>query len=173
MTSSEFVSRFSMLTSCSRHELDRIAGYLRETRLIPVGARGLNAPDLQPDDAANLFIGLIASARPKDAKEAVPKYSSLKANDKCASFPFKFDGDTFGQAVDEIFGDPSLAYLVEKIEVCRIRPEAIIRLKVNHKEYDYVYELEQSNQDKPFMRNFIIIDGAVIHQLCLDLKKSF
>jgi hypothetical protein len=172
MTSSDFVSRFAMLTSCSRHELDRIAGYLRKARLIPVGARGLNAPDLQPHDAANLFIGLVASARPKDAVQVVPRYSALKADDKCTSFPFQFDGDTFGQAVEEIFGTASLAYKVEKVELCRIRPEATIRLKVNDKEYGYVYETEQANRDRPYIRNFIIIDGAVIHQLCLDLKKS-
>ena len=173
MTSSDFVSRFSMITSCSRHELDRIAGYLRKAGLIPVGARGPNAPDLQPHDAANLFTGLVASARPKDAVQVVARYSSLRANDQCVSFPFQFDGNTFGQAVEEIFGDPGLAYLVERVELCRLRPEATIRLKVNDKEYDYVYEPEQSNQDKPYQRNIVIIEGAVIHQLCLDLKKSF
>ena len=173
MTSSENVNYLALHSASSRHEYDRIAGILRKSRQIPVGARGLNAPHLQPHEASTLFIACIASKRPKDAEEVVKTYSNLMASNDCSTNPFQFDGDTFGEAMDEIFGSPSLANKLQIIEVCRSIPKATIKMRINKKDYNYSYRIESPEKDEPSIRSIVIVEGWVIHQLTLELKKAY
>jgi hypothetical protein len=172
VTSSDFISVFSILVRGSRHEGDRIAGHLRKARFIPVGPRGVYAPHLRPQNASNLFIALMASKRPKDAVEAVNTYSKMKPNYEQSNFNYNFDGNTFGEVFDEIFAEPDLAYKIENLELCRTWPEANLCFKFGEKISTLNFSSEIPDEQKPLMRELVIIDGGIIHELSIKVNSS-
>lgn len=170
VTSSDFITTFSTIIGTSRHEFDRIAANLRKARLIPVGGRGIYAAELNAHTAANLFIALIASNRPKDSVKAVGEYSALKAVKEDGSPPFSYDGNTLGVALDEIFSDVELAYSIEKIKFCRSWPAAYISMKIGGQSFTISFKPEGPHNENPIMVNNVTIDGALIHQLAIKVN---
>ncbi|MGQ2941563.1 MAG: hypothetical protein ACT6Q7_14065 [Blastomonas fulva] len=63
-----------------RFEESKVQGYariLREAGLLTTGARGVNAPDATPLDAARLLIAMMLRAKKDDAAEAVKLFGSF------------------------------------------------------------------------------------------------
>ena len=170
VTSSDFITRFTMIIGASRHEFDRIAANLRKAGLIPVGGRGIYAAELDTHSAAKLFIALIAANRPKDSVRVVGEYSALKAVKEDDSPPFSSDSNTFGVALDEIFSDVELAYKIRKIEVCRSWPAAYISMKIGGQSFTISFKPEGQHKENPMMVNTVTIDGALIHQLAVKVN---
>lgn len=85
---------------------------LRDEGLITSGARGVNAPDMVPLDAARLLIWGLVSDRPVDAAEAVKDFGSLEFEEFVSvtnpDHSFRFEGGhfegahTFEQALTEL-----------------------------------------------------------------------
>jgi hypothetical protein len=172
VTSSGFITAFATIIGCPRHEFDRIAANLRKARLIPVGGRGIYAAELDAHTAANLFIALIASNRPKDAVKAVGEFSALKAVKEDNSPPFSYDGNTLGVALDEIFSDVELAYKIEKIKVFRSWPAANMSMKIGGQSFTISFKPEGQPKENRFMVSTVTIDGALIHQLAIKVNGS-
>lgn len=172
VTSSDFITKFTMIIGASRHEFDRIAANLRKAGMIPVGGRGIYAAELDAHSAAKLFIALIAANRPKDSVRVVGEYSALKAVKEEDSPLFSYDGKTLGMALDEIFSDVELAYATKKFEVCRSWPAAYLSMKIGGRSFKMSFKPQGKLKENPMMVNTVTVDGALIHQLAIKVNGS-
>lgn len=106
----------SVLAGINQAHLDRIGGSLRKEGLISAGGRGINAPDMSPEDVKNIILGLLATDNSSQAAKAVKEISEWKTE----------AGKNFGETVTAIFSDPEMAVKVSFISVFRNFPTASI-----------------------------------------------
>lgn len=86
---------------------------LKEAELITTGARGVNAPDMTPLDAARVTIALLATDKPTRAAEMVRRFGSLpyeaarSTGEHHAEFGIR-KGVTFEEVLTNIFASNEL-----------------------------------------------------------------
>ena len=89
-------------------------------RMLPQGGHGVNAPQVGPEHAATMLIGL-AAEKAVHAPVAVMDYASLTA------LKGDFGGrKIFAEALELILSDQELAEGVETVRICRSWKEATI-----------------------------------------------
>ncbi|MEI6610967.1 MAG: hypothetical protein WCO53_14665 [Deltaproteobacteria bacterium] len=125
MRSNEFLDRFGKHNACfSRSDAEQRSMKLRNGLLTPRGARGPQAPHLEPVHMARLTIALAAAETAPQAADTVVKYARLTAIGERW-----FDGaDDFEQALTAIFTDSDIVRQVETVSICRSWPQAAIIL---------------------------------------------
>lgn len=78
MKAGELIERIACVTGADIEVVKRAARDIREDGLLTTGARGVNAPDMVPLDAARLMIAMFADPVPgKAAAKLVRRYGSL------------------------------------------------------------------------------------------------
>jgi len=92
-----------------------IARYVREAGLIRTGGRGLSAYQMEYTDAANLLIGVNASASAQDAPAAVRRFRRLEV------WAEGNRSGTFGEALDT---------LIEALATNRTLPQMFLRFPI-------------------------------------------
>lgn len=73
----EFNSKFAEIIGASPGSVLKVQRVLRDARLITTGARGVNAPDFTPTDAARMMLAFLVSDRPSLAVAAVLEFGKL------------------------------------------------------------------------------------------------
>ena len=104
------------LTRVDKQTLDRIGGSLRKAGMVSVGGRGLNAPNVKPEDAKNIILGLLGTDNASQAAKVVKDISGWQSK----------DGKIFGEAIVAILSSPDTARKVSSISVFRNFKEATI-----------------------------------------------
>src|SRR5689334_1814244 len=97
----------------SSSEIDQRTRALREIGALPIGGRGLNAPDITAEHAAMILIALASTERAGDAREATQVYASMADE----------SGRTFAAALTAALSDPLDKLHLERVTVCRTIPE--------------------------------------------------
>ena len=111
----------------SASEIDQRTRALRAAGKLPVGGHGLNAPDVQAEQAAMILIALAATERASASVEAVDNYASLRWQ-RLQKGETAFAGKrTFGEALIAILEDRDNERAVAEVQICRTWPWAIVR----------------------------------------------
>lgn len=80
MKSAPFISLLAKTYHVEEKTLVVYARFLREAGLLTTGARGVNAPNMLPLDAARLTIALLATESPARAVESVKRFAPMTIN---------------------------------------------------------------------------------------------
>ncbi|WP_039911464.1 hypothetical protein [Sulfitobacter sp. EE-36] len=78
MKQAQFITLMSESLGVEEKTIKMIVRNLREAGLFTTGARGVNAPDIQPIDAVRVVIAVVASPSPGKAVRDVKYFGSLK-----------------------------------------------------------------------------------------------
>lgn len=91
------------------------ARWLREAGLLTTGARGVNAPDMTPLDAARLTIALLATDRPAGAVERARRFGAMQI--------YRVDPYTSGEDLGDLLGDREITLEQSLAEIIKPRPD--------------------------------------------------
>jgi len=168
MRAREFERSLEVMSPWRASEIDQRMRGLREAGLLPVGGRGLNAPDIEPEHAAAILVSLAATERAADAAEAVRAYSAmlLVAGKRFGETP------SFGESLAAILGDSADELKVEEVVVCRTWPEAVVKFRGPRRRLETaVYRPERSPpQGYGFgARVDTTLMGGLLQQIAIDL----
>ncbi|CAO3351904.1 hypothetical protein [Azospirillum melinis] len=167
------------LTPWGATEIDQRTRNLRVARMLPTGGgRGLNAPEIGPEQAATVLISLAVSDRAVDAVQSVLTYAPLKP-----ATGGQFDGfgacETFGEALTLILEDYGAKYDVEEVVICRTWPMAIITRKAPDgeiQEFVYGYDSSGTANAEGYRASIVRVEtrfsGGFLHQLAIDLHSK-
>lgn len=103
MQSGPFIKLISSTYRVDEKTVAVYARALKEAGLLTSGARGVNAPNMLPLDAARLTLALIATDKPSEAVELVLRYGAMKIRQTEAT------GDLSGKLFAE---DPTLEHVL-------------------------------------------------------------
>jgi hypothetical protein len=78
----EFTRAFALATGSEFGSVVKLQRVLRDAGLLTTGARGVNAPDLTPLDAARMLISILVTDKPSLAPSAVELIGSLPMADR-------------------------------------------------------------------------------------------
>jgi hypothetical protein len=96
-TLTELVDTIAAVEGLDRSAVNLIARYVREAGLITTGGRGTSAATMGLTDAANLLIGVNATATAADAPKTVTTYRKLESHGpKAKAHP------TLGEAIEQL-----------------------------------------------------------------------
>lgn len=151
-------------------EMDQRSRRLRESGLLPNSGRGRGAPDLTPQHAANIIIGLGASDRADLAGAAVILYSALKPS---TGESFGFAGcQTAGEMVTSLLEDHEDRYDIYSLTFCRSWPKITVTLSKS-RVFEFGYNTSENAAKAGFktlaIRQEVIFEGPVIAQIASDL----
>lgn len=105
MKSGPFITLLSDALRVQRKTLAIYDRALKEGGLVTTGARGVNAPDVTPRDAARITLGLLATASPKASVEAVERIGRFRLSDAAtpaARSPEAVFGVQPGHCLDDV-----------------------------------------------------------------------
>lgn len=168
------------LTPWSATEIDQRTRNLRVARMLPTGGgRGPNAPEVGPEQAANVLISLAVSDRAVDAVQSVVTYAPLKP-----ATGGRWDGfggcETFADALTLILEDYGDKYGVEEVVICRTWPMAIITRKAPDGEvqtFVYGYDSCATANAEGYRTSTVRVEtrfsGGFLHQLAIDLRGNY
>lgn len=80
MTPGQLIQAIATATGKPEATVRVYARTLREEGMLTTGARGVNAPDMQPEDAAKLLLALLVIDKPSKSREAVRDFGGLICN---------------------------------------------------------------------------------------------
>jgi len=153
----------------SASEIDQRTRGLREAGLLPVGGRGLNAPDITSRHAALILISLAATNRAVQTADAARAYASMEPVNPDAPFA----GQTmFADALGAILNDPYLELEVSTVVICRTWQEAIIKFRRGGREQSTVYRPPGTLEFDSYsvrVREDVTLGGGILQQLAIDL----
>ena len=152
-------------------ELDMRSRRLRESGLLPNTGRGRGSPDLTPQHAANIIIGLGASERADLAGAAVILYSALKPS---SGDKWGFAGyQTVGELVTEILEDWENKLGIETLSICRSWPMVTLSL-TDKPDFRYGYDQAADAEKDGFktypIRQEMVFNAGVLTQIALELE---
>jgi hypothetical protein len=159
-----FNSYLSMFTKVNQQTLDRIGGSLRKKGMVSVGGRGPNAPQITPEDAKNIILGLLGSDNASKAADAVKKLSNLKSPET---------GRRAGDAITLLFTNPDYRFNLTEIHVTRNFPKVALYWGFIDKPDTIREEVFSDANDHGDHGNLKIVaqlDGVVIREI-LRLSK--
>jgi hypothetical protein len=142
-------------------DLDRIGGSLRKSGMVSVGGRGNNAPQITPEDAKNIILGLLGSDNASQAADAVKKLSDLVSPET---------GRRAGDAIIHLFTNPDYRYNLTAIEVTRNFPEVALSWGFIDEPDTIREEVFSDGNYTGNLRVMARLDGAVIREI-LRLSK--
>jgi len=157
-----FNYELSLLTGADKLTLDSIGGSLRKAGMVSVGGRGPHAPDITPEDARNIILGLLGSDNASKAAEAVKVLLELKSE----------DGRKAGDEILQLFTDPKYREGLSAIHVTRNFP--LVELFWGIEEYpDGIEGMFPPQREErfgtlngaPAMQIKAILDGNVVHTI--------
>lgn len=125
MNGKELERKLSVLVPRTHTQLDHFGRALRAAGLLPLGGRGLAAPEITPQHAANMLIALAVAEKPGDAPNAVTSYSAMPMAE-CDPAIGATAAETFGQALLEILTHSTSGPNIYSVRICRSWPLAII-----------------------------------------------
>ncbi|KPP85789.1 MAG: hypothetical protein HLUCCO07_01700 [Rhodobacteraceae bacterium HLUCCO07] len=132
------------------------ARLLKEAGLITTGARGRNAPEMTPLDAARLTLAILTTESPSQCVERVKRFGKIKysPNFKKAyrgyetiqpdHFASLFKGETLEEVLAYMFGLPATVGIEES---CRWFENNVFHLRVS--DFDVLAELFQWKMEGP------------------------
>ncbi|MBU3028953.1 hypothetical protein [Paracoccus marinaquae] len=108
MKSGSFISLISRVYRVDEKTVTLVARSLKEAGLLTTGARGVNAPNMIPLDAARMTIALLSTDSPAKMVEAVERYRDMKlrtveGDGNLPAYLFG-DGPTLEQVLVRMFG---------------------------------------------------------------------
>ena len=127
-----------------------VARHLKEAKLLTTGARGVNAPDMKPMDAARMVIALLTTDNLLQSVERVRLFGQIKYSPnfkksyrgyetmKPEHFAELFQGETLEEVLAYLFGLPATVGLEES---CKWFNQHVFHLRVS--EFDVLAELSQ------------------------------
>ena len=123
---------------------------LRNKRLITTGARGVNAPDMTPMDAARVTIAILGTDKPAHSADVVTDIGNLTVNRSYSKGDVpKFAKDlnyavSLEEMLEEFFTYQSnLSLAIRSIEVCRESREASVKFQHGEACFDADYSAQQ------------------------------
>lgn len=168
MRAREFESSLIGLSPWRPSEIDQRTRGLRDAGMLPVGGRGLNAPDIEPQHAAAILLSLAASDRAPDAVDAArTRLEMVPVEGKSPAAT-----QNFATALAAILSDPDYKLKVKRVVVCRTWPEASIEYRGTHGKREFVTyrPADFPKQGYGFAaRVDTTLDGGLLHQLAIDL----
>ncbi|AZB56041.1 hypothetical protein EBL89_12155 [Cereibacter sphaeroides] len=157
MKSGAFIKAVSQSYRVEEKTVTVYARFLREAGLLTTGARGVNAPDMTPLDAARITIALLATDMPSRCVEAVRRFAKLtyQPDRSSGSHPSVLgvvEGVSLEQVLTNIFGaqlseDPFGA--APYFEIQENAGSATIEHKGGH---IYFRNTDRSEEEKAFER---------------------
>ena len=136
MTGKDLERSLASLTPASAAFLDHTGRALRAAGLMPLGGRGVQAPAITAQHAANMLLGTALADAPPQAPGLVTTYSALPASWSGHLRTGKPDEikpfvacETLGEALAAILSNVALAFEVSEIRINRSWPHAVIVAK--------------------------------------------
>jgi hypothetical protein len=116
LSRTKFNELLENVTGISRHTFDKLAVKLQKAKLIKGGGRGPHGVKIAGEGACSILLAGLAFEKANSSPEMVTVYLGLKEE----------GGTTLDEALSHILGNRGIAQIVDKISVCRTRPEATI-----------------------------------------------
>ncbi|ESY21418.1 hypothetical protein [Mesorhizobium sp. LNJC394B00] len=108
----EFTRSFAAIIGTEFGSVMKLQRVLRDAGLLTTGARGINAPELVPLDAARMLIAALVTDKPSLAPLAVVEFGNLPAADAMLSARSE-EGEIFAGWTDKMTFEQALAFLIE------------------------------------------------------------
>ncbi|TIX16224.1 MAG: hypothetical protein E5V46_03345 [Mesorhizobium sp.] len=109
----EFTRSFAAITGTDFGSVLKIQRLLRDAGLLTSGARGVNAPDLTPLDAARMLIAILVTDKPSLAAAAVTEFGQLPWADNGTSETPTTEGAVFSGLTAAMSFEATLAGVIE------------------------------------------------------------
>ena len=170
MRAREFERELSSLSFWSESEIAQCTRYLRGAGLLPIGGRGLNAPDIEPKHAALILIGLAAARRAADVDKAVEIYGSMPPVGEAFA-----GAATFAEALASILASWRSfrkTVRITAVVICSSWPEAAVRFSMQGEavERSILYGDPGTEHPGPRMRSDVTFSPATLSMLALKFK---
>jgi hypothetical protein len=148
-------------------DVEQRARLLREGGLLPHGGRGRPSPPVIPRDVATLLLGLSATGRAVEVVPVVKVYRDLQSssNNGFARAP------DFATALTVILEDTEFLRMVDRVEICRSWPEAVIVYRKGKKSKTRV-ETYLPHHGRPARRDQIQVSVNLRTEMLLRLSSS-
>lgn len=160
MTLSKFCESFSTLLSVNSLEVETRAKYLREAGMLPVGGRGLFAPEISEEDEAKIIFSIMSTGIQRNAPQTTIQCSALKKDGKDYS-------STLLEELTEILSSSEKAYNVEELVISRTFPKAVIKF-TSGESFVFLPEGESSLHGQAPFEIFASLSGDILHQLTCE-----
>ncbi|MEA1015576.1 hypothetical protein [Sphingosinicella sp. LY1275] len=150
--------------------LDTVTRSLRAEGRLPIGGRGVNAPDIGPDEAAWVMIGLAAT---DVAAQAALRFA-LQLELALPEGASPRHARNFVDAVQALLGSPETAWEVWEIRVGRSHNFSQIVYRDGHVEPFVLPNVPLSKATSVgsmAFRSEGIISGGLLHQVAIDLSE--
>jgi hypothetical protein len=145
---------------------------LRESRMLPSGGHGVNAPHIGAEHAATLLIGLAACRTAADVVPSVATYAPMIPVGTVDGSDFLGCG-TFADAMEKILGSYDPAKPIARVIVHRSWPQAEIYWRKGRSGVDQKQTYRPAESKEVgygfLLSESVTIDGALLHQLSIDL----
>ena len=125
MNAKDLERHITIHTHFTAAALDHRTRSLRSENLLPSGARGRSAPQINSTEAAHLFMSL-GLEKPQDAARAVRTFSIFEEKQASDDGEVAFLGCNFGKALSAILEDAAGQYKVKEVRLCHSWPMATV-----------------------------------------------
>lgn len=159
----EFERNLVFSTAWGAAEIDQRTRRLRELGELPVGGRGLNAPEITPRHAAMILIALAAADSAPRTAQVVRDYPSLRSGEGAA-------GGQFLDALVEILSAPATAETVRDVRVCRSEASATITM-INGDQLHY-RDPQVNGTANPGGYVEAVLTGELLHNIAVSLSAA-
>lgn len=171
MRARQFERDLSSLSFWSESEIDQCTRQLRGSGVLPVGGRGLNAPDITVEHAAAILIGLAAARRARDIPDAVQTYGLM------APIGQPFEG---ARCLTDLLVLLLASWKklrsrikIEGLVVCTTWPEATLHfVDQNGQRHAVIYGAENQPHPGPGMRADVTFSPATLSMLSMLLTEG-
>ena len=143
------------------------ARFLKEAGLLTTGARGRNAPDMSPLDAARMTIALLTTTSPSQCVERVKRFGAIPFSPTFKKtyrdyetisrerFEELFEGDTLEDVLAYLFSIPQR---LDVEEACKYFDDNVFHLRIS--DFDVLAELFQWKME----------DSEIVGELVVPFK---
>lgn len=122
----EFTRSFAAIIGTEFGSVMKLQRVLRDAGLLTTGARGVNAPDLVPLDAARMLIAALVTDKPSLAPLAVTEFGTLPAADAFLSETVSEEGGIFAGLTDAMTFEQALAFVIEAAALAPLEHREIL-----------------------------------------------
>ena len=135
MKSGPFIKTIADAYAVDEKTVAVYARALREAGLLTTGARGVNAPNMTPQDAARLTIAILSTDKPSQAVDRLRRFGPMVYSATRSKLPETTllsiqEGYTFEQTLTTLFSDRlAWAGLAPYVEVRENARRAVIEIK--------------------------------------------
>lgn len=155
-------------------DLAQRARRLRETRMLPSGGHGINAPTIAPEHAATLVIGVACCKVGADVVPSVATYATMRPVG--AEHGLDFLGcQSFAETLELILSSPEAAGRIARVIVYRSWPQTdVIWIGADGAENVQSYRPETAPRTGFGFGMFeaVTIQASFLSQLALDLSQT-